>query len=228
MVSSGLETAEYSAGFDPVCFDAVQTQAEQAESPVDARAPFLEAIQRLDEATLSHERRQRVQRVVLNRHFGTLLLGLKGKKVLSKMMSRDQLSSLRGSGFKPEQNMHITALGYENGSRVIKALGGQRKRLGAVEAEASRIDWAWQPAGEPFAFRHRRSGNVKVMTLVVCPGIEDFYGLLEDELPGLRLERGPAHIALMHIRAERARRVGSRVGGIAVNRPISSLNPVAS
>lgn len=218
MVPGGLEVAQSSAGLDAVQFEPVHAIEEE---PDNQRALLLS---RAMVGAEGHGRRESIHKLIFQRHFGTFLLGLKHKKVLSRQMSRSQLADLKGAGFRPADNMHITVLNYDNGKRVIEALGGQRNRLAAVEDEARQIDWRWRPVGEPFAFRGPRSCGVKLLNLVDCPGVEQFYELLETELNDLELDRkSPLHVALMYQRQKR--KLAPQVGGISMRSPVDSLTP---
>lgn len=221
----GLETLSVAEpGFDPVQFEPIYTETETKES--QPRALFLverPVIQVSTEAPLDHERRERIQKLKFNRRMGTLLLELNEKKVLTKLLSRSQREEFLQFGFRPQKEPHITVLSYCNGLRIIKALNGDRKKLASVEAEASKVDWSWRPTGEFFSFQGRRRGNLRIMTLIDCPGAEELYGRLEEELPDLRLERDPMHMTLMRRRGE-PDRTDAVIGGVALGRPLCMLD----
>lgn len=163
---------------------------------------------------------------------GTLLIGVGGPDLLSTMVKPAELAKLIRHGFEPKKEPHITVLSYGNGDNILQALKSlptkqKRAVVKKIGKEAEVTDWSWKAAGQLYPFRGRQRGGLKIVGLVECPAINDYYDWLEDFIPELELERHPPHITLLKSTEEVNRRSRLRIGGIAIGRPLTTLDNLA-
>lgn len=194
---------------------------EETEEP--ARALFLVSDEEQpDSQVCDLGPKQEIRKVVLKRNLGTMVLGL-DRRVLRRVLSDTQLKDLTRFGFEPKPNPHITVVNFNNASMLLNALGGHRRKLAAVKKEADDIDWTWRSTGILVPFHGRQTGALKIVNLVDCPGIEEFNQRMEDNLPGLVLERHPPHVTIMK-GPNQLKDKNLIIGGVAIGKPLHTLD----
>ena len=165
---------------------------------------------------------QEVRKVNFKGRLGTMVLNL-DRTVMHRVLTSSQLTDLEQFGFEPTPNPHITVLNFNNGRMIKAAIRDHRRKLAEIKREAEAIDWTWRSTGVFVPFHGRQQGRLKLVNIVHCPGIEEFNQRMEDNMPGLELERHPPHITLMKGPHE-LKQKNIIIGGVAIGRPLQTLD----
>jgi hypothetical protein len=165
---------------------------------------------------------------------GTLILDVGDQDLARSLVEKTKLEELIKNGFKPKDEIHITVLNYDNGKRILESLEqlSDQKRedlLQTIERTATNLDWTWRSSGKLYPFRRpgRDGGNLKLVTLVDCPRVVDFYNWIDHLLPDAQLVRHPMHVTLLKRPMDLSGHPDAKISGLTVGRPLDSLGHLA-
>lgn len=169
-----------------------------------------------------------VQEIRFNRKNGILIIDVDEPDLVERIIGQPVLSEFNKHGYRPNEGLHMTVTGYENGEQILEALrpllaARQEELVLAITGTAESIDWSWWPSGSLRHFQGRKSKALKIISPVECPGFNLFYDALSKLIPNADFKFYPPHITLLKRPAELNHRVPASIGGIALNNPLISL-----
>lgn len=126
---------------------------------------------------------------------GTLLLGLGGAERLDQQSQTDT----KEQGFTIKDQLHLTVIGFKQGSQLKKAIKENPLLEDQITALALNIEWGVEPTGERYMltkqYENEEAPRQSIIEMVSCPGGEAFVEQL-NTLTGLQLEEQPPHVTL--------------------------------
>lgn len=160
---------------------------------------------------------------------GTLVLEVGNKNLVRNLLGQSRLEELAGEGFRLARGPHITIMNYGSGSNLLSRIeqyssAGRAILLRDVERIAGSQDWSWEPTGDIHPFIGRSRGTLKLIAMVNCPGVVNFYNEIEELLPGVEIERHPMHITLLKKVVGIDTPIEETMATLGLPRPINSLN----
>lgn len=171
-----------------------------------------------------------VREIRFNRENGIFIVDVDEPGLIERLIDQPALSEFGGLGFQPKKGLHMTVVGYENGGQILEILKPlppeqQDELFLEVTTIAGNTDWSWRPTGALQYFSGRKRKELKIISRVECPGFNQFYDGLEQLMPEARFKFYPPHITLLKQPGVKGFRPAPlRVGGVALNRPVLSLN----
>ncbi|MBI2008999.1 hypothetical protein HYS84_01135 [Candidatus Saccharibacteria bacterium] len=170
-----------------------------------------------------------VNDIRFNRKACVLIVDVDEPGLVDRLIDQPALSEFGELGFQPKQGLHMTVIGYENGGQILEALDllsteEQDELIKAVTDTAGNMDWSWRPSGELESFRGRKRKVLKIISRVECPTFNHFYNELGRLIPSAKFKIYPPHITILRQPGEVKQPVPSSIGGVALNRPILSMN----
>lgn len=170
-----------------------------------------------------------VRAIRFNRDLCILIIDVDEMDLISRLIGEPALTELSEYGFQPKQGLHMTVINFENGGQILGALKSEpltkRKNiLQTIEDAAVRTDWSWQPTGRLRSFQGRKEKTLKIITRVECPAFGTYYEELRRLIPTAEFKLYPPHITVLKQLGEVNGRASSRIGGVALNQPLLSLN----
>ena len=162
----------------------------------------------------------------------TLMLDIDGDNLAEELLGKQKLAELTEHGFLLTDRPHITVLNYGSGNSILREMGqysqaGQGVLLRDIERIATRQDWSWLPRGEFHRFVGRDQGLLKLIAMIDCPGVAQFYEEVEEYLPGVQIERHPMHITLLKKRVSETDLASGSLAGLEFSRPVNGLGHLA-
>lgn len=172
-----------------------------------------------------------VQEIRFNRKNCILIVDVDEPGLVERIVDQPALLEFSELGFRPKEGLHMTVIGYENGGQILETLkplppDEQEELLSEVTAMAKNMNWSWRPTGDLHRFRGRKKKGLKIISRVECPAFNHFYRGLGQLMPAAKFELYPPHVTLLKQPgvAETVRQAPLSVGGVALSRPILSLN----
>lgn len=171
-----------------------------------------------------------VKEVRFNRKNGIVIVDVDEPGLTERLIDQPALSEFGQLGFEPKEGLHMTVTGYENGAQILEALKPltpqqQDELLLEVVTMAENTNWSWWPTGKLQYFSGRKKKGLKIISRVECPGFNQFYDGLGQLMPNARFKFYPPHITLLkQPGVEEYRPAPLSVGGVALSRPVLSLN----
>lgn len=176
--------------------------------------------------------RRSIKSVDFNLERSSLVLSLERSGLAESLVDPGELNRLQDHGFQVADQPHITILNFSSGDNILKALekysqSGQGIILRSIEKIAQRQDWNWTPTGEVHPFVGKNRSKLKMIAMVECPAVANFYKELEELIPGVEIERYPMHITLMGKKINAKEPVETSVGRLDLGRPLNTLGHLA-